>query len=300
MNHVAVVVDTSSWVFPFLMWPWTVAYSILWIHGCWTFISILRRWTWRCSLTQSRWPLCSADGCGSTDGDEWFISVNSSSASGVTIGWVCGTCGACAWGYVRSRDLDRPRDLSSCDGWSSSLIGFVISWGSGCEGLRGTRSRDVLLGPTISLSPAGDGAGGLPGGRPGEPGGSWGSGGAGGCGPCIIGWWNFWSNSTYSAGEIGSLIGKSSRTSSSSLIGIVRAWINTSTMKLCFQQDSVQPAPLPLSGGEMCRRTVLSTMSEQQGESQRKPRMTKDEENLNEDSFVWRSTRMEPETVQES
>ena len=40
-----------------------------------------------------------------------------------------------------------------------------------------------------------------------------------------------------------------------------------------------------------------STMNEQQGESQRKPRMTDDKENLNEDSFVSRRTCLEPNTV---
>ena len=42
----------------------------------------------------------------------------------------------------------------------------------GCEGLRGTGSREFFLGPTLSLSPASDGAGGHPGGIPEEPVGS--------------------------------------------------------------------------------------------------------------------------------
>ena len=104
--------------------------------------------------------LCSADGCGSTNGDEWFISKNSpsdiSSASGVSIGWPCGTCGACAWGYVRSRDLDRLRDLSSITHRNRTKLRH-----------RGTRSREFFLGPTLSLSPAGDGSGGHRGAGPG-------------------------------------------------------------------------------------------------------------------------------------
>ena len=131
-------------------------------------------------------PLCSADGGGPVAGDEGFMSEKSSSdtstASGVTIGWVCGSCSTCAWGYTRSRDLDRHRCLSSCGEWSSSpsFIGVWISWGSGGEGRRGNRSRDVLSGPTHSLSPACDGAGGHPGGRPGWPGGPGGPGRSGG------------------------------------------------------------------------------------------------------------------------
>ena len=45
-------------------------------------------------------PLCSADGGGPVAGDEGFTSENSSSdtssASGVTKGRICGSCGTCA------------------------------------------------------------------------------------------------------------------------------------------------------------------------------------------------------------
>ena len=103
-------------------------------------------------------PLCSADGGGPADGDEGFISENSSSDtssdSGVTTGWVCGSCGTCTRGYIRSRDLDRHRCLSSCGDWSasSSFIRIGKRWGSGGEGRRRNLSRDVLIGPTFSIT----------------------------------------------------------------------------------------------------------------------------------------------------
>ena len=79
------------------------------------------------SLLERR--LCSADGGGSPDGDEGFISEKSlsdtSSGSGLIKGWVCGSCGTCAWGCLRSRDLDRSRCLSSC-GWL--IIVAVVRW----------------------------------------------------------------------------------------------------------------------------------------------------------------------------
>ena len=121
-----------------------------------------------------------------SDGDEGFTAVKSSSdtssGSGVTIGWICGTFGTCSWGCTRSRDMDRSRRLSSCGGWPSSpsLIGIWKSRGSG-SGDRGcNRSRDVFPVLTLSVSPAGDGAGGHPSGSPGGPGGPGRPGGGGG------------------------------------------------------------------------------------------------------------------------
>ena len=178
----------SSWAFLFLCWPWTVAQAILWIHGCWIFIYVLRRWKWRYSLTRSR-------------------SLVSSWATSLFSWWWWSSCwwwGIHFWKvlsfwsnhrlsllflwnlrmrYTRSRDLDRHRCLSSCGGWSSSssFIGIGISWGLGDEGRSGNRSHAMhFLGPTLSRSPACDGAGGHPGGRPGWPGGPGGLGVSGG------------------------------------------------------------------------------------------------------------------------
>ena len=86
--------------------------------------------------------LCSADDSGPADGDKESSIVKSSSDisssdPGVTIGWICGSCGTGTWGYTRSRDLDRCICLSPCGGGSSSsapsLIGIWVSWGWGVK-----------------------------------------------------------------------------------------------------------------------------------------------------------------------
>ena len=161
----------SPCVLLILLWSWKITHTILWNHGRWMFIFALS-----CLVLLNSWRR------------RYSKLLLLTSTRGWT-GWICGFCDTCSWGYTRSRDLDRCLCLSPCGGWSSSsspssLIAIGISWGSGGEGRGCNRSRDVFPVPTLSPSPAGDGAGGHPGGTLGESGGSWGSGRARGCGPC--------------------------------------------------------------------------------------------------------------------
>ena len=93
--------------------------------------------------------------------DTQLLDPRSVTGSWMITGCTCGPWGACAWGYGRSRDLDRCCCLPVCDGWSPlpSRIGIWIIWGSG-NGDRGRdRTRDWST--ALVLSPwAGGGAGG--------------------------------------------------------------------------------------------------------------------------------------------
>ena len=120
-------------------------YNRLWL------LAGMRRWMRRYTLTRSGFFVSSR----ATSLFSWWwwrirsckASPHTSSGSGATTSWICGTCGTCA------RNLDWSCCLTSCGGWSSSpwLIGIGISWGSGDDGRIGNRSRDVFPVPTLSL-----------------------------------------------------------------------------------------------------------------------------------------------------